>query len=387
MQIEWNEPASPYTVPFNRSSTVGKELLYISESLLRGQIAGDQSFSKRCEDLLRTISGSSRALLTPSCTHALEIAALLLDLQAGDEVIVPSYTFVSTANPFVLRGARVVFSDIRRDTLNLDEAALPSLITSRTRAIIPVHYAGVGCEMEVILQLARDNGIVVIEDNAHGIFGKYRGKPLGSLGEMATLSFHETKNITCGEGGSLLLNDLAYEERAEILRDKGTNRAAFLRGQVEKYTWVDVGSSYVMSDVLAAFLYGQLEQWEAIQVRRKKLWDDYARHLEGWAREQGIGLPRVPEHCEQAYHLFYLLLPNGEARRRLIDHLRERGILAVFHYIPLHLSKVGREFGGRKGLCPVTEDISDRVLRLPFYNDMSSAEQAQVVDALKCFSA
>jgi dTDP-4-amino-4,6-dideoxygalactose transaminase len=374
-----------YEIPFNRSSTVGKELQYIAEALLIGQIAGDQTFTWRCQAMLEEIIGAARALLTTSCTHALEMAALLLDIGPGDEVIVPSFTFVSTANAFALRGARPVFVDIRPDTLNMDETRLEALITPRTRAIVPVHYAGVGCEMQTILAIARQHRLAVVEDNAHGLFGKYRGRYLGTFGQMATQSFHETKNITCGEGGALLLNDPALMERAEIIREKGTNRAKFFRGQVDKYTWVDLGSSYVVSDVLAAFLFGQLEQWQRIQERRRQLWECYQTQLADWAAAQQVRLPVIPPECEQPYHMYYLLLPSLAARQALIDHLKARGILAIFHYLPLHLSVMGRQFGGRPGDCPVTEDVSDRLLRLPFYNEMTPGEQERVVVAIQEF--
>jgi dTDP-4-amino-4,6-dideoxygalactose transaminase len=372
-------------IPFNRSSTAGKELQYIAEALLVGQIAGDQTFTRRCQALLERLTGSHRALLTTSCTHALELAALLLDIGPGDEVIVPSFTFVSTANAFVLRGATPVFIDVRPDTLNLDEGQLEGLVSPKTRAVVPIHYAGVGCEMDTILRLAERHGFAVVEDNAHGLFARYRGRPLGTFGALATQSFHETKNITCGEGGALLVNDPGLAERAEVLREKGTNRAQFFRGQVDKYTWLDVGSSYVVSDVLAAFLYGQLEQWEWIQARRRRIWEYYQGHLVDWAACRGVRLPIVPGHCEQSYHMFYLLTPSLAFRQALIGHLKERGILAVFHYLPLHLSPMGRRLGGGPGDCPVSADVSDRLLRLPFYNDLSEADQQRVVDAIKEF--
>ena len=315
------------------------------------------------------------------------MAALLLDVKPGDEVIVPSFTFVSTANAFALRDARIVFADIRPDTLNLDEAKLPALITPRTRVIVPVHYAGVGCEMDAILALASDQGVAVVEDNAHGLFGRYKDRWLGTFGRLATQSFHETKNITCGEGGALLINDPDLIERAEIIREKGTNRSRFFRGQVDKYTWVDLGSSYVMSDVLAAFLFGQIEVWEEIQRRRKRIWDRYQSALTTWAAQNGARLPVVPVHCEQAYHMFYLLLPSLDARQRLIAHLKARGILAVFHYLPLHLSEYGRRWGGRPGDCPVTEDLSDRLLRLPFFNVLDEASQSRVIETVLAFKA
>jgi dTDP-4-amino-4,6-dideoxygalactose transaminase len=380
-------PVSAPFIPFNRSAAVGRELEYVAEAVSRGQLAGDQVFSRRCETLLEGALGAPRALVTTSCTHALEMAALLLDLRPGDEVIVPAFTFVSTANAFVLRGAKPVFADIRPDTLNLDEARLEELVTSRTRAIVPVHYAGVACEMDAILEIASRRGVAVVEDNAHGLFGRYRGRWLGGFGALATLSFHETKNITCGEGGALLVNDPALLGRAEIIRQKGTNRARFFRGEVDKYSWVDVGSSYVMSDVLAAFLHGQLEAWRRIQDRRRTLWERYREALEGWAGEQGARLPVVPPHCEQAWHMFYLLLPSEPVRRALIAHLKARGILAVFHYQPLNTSEEGIRHGGRAGACLVTEEMSERILRLPFFTAMSDAEQSRVIEAVCAFRA
>jgi dTDP-4-amino-4,6-dideoxygalactose transaminase len=374
-------------IPFNRSSAQGAELEYISEALRIGQVAGDQAFSRKCQKLLEITVGCRRALVTTSCTHALEMGALLLDLREGDEVIVPAFTFVSTANAFVLRGAAPVFCDIRPDTLNLDETKLEALITPRTKAIVPVHYAGVGCEMDAIMDIANRHGISVIEDNAHGLFGKYKGRWLGAFGQMATQSFHETKNITCGEGGALLVNDPRFEERAEIIREKGTNRARFFRGQVDKYSWVDVGSSYVMSDVLAAFLYGQLEQWENIQVKRRAIWERYDEALGEWAEARGIRRPVVPEHCEQAYHMYYLLMPSLEERTGFIDHLAKNDIKAVFHYLPLHLSSFAesRQMGAwhraRKSECSVTEDVSDRLVRLPFFNSLRHDEQMRVIEA------
>lgn len=372
-------------IPFNRSSLRGRELEYIFQTITIGQIAGDQTFSRKCHALLEQALGVPRALVTTSCTHALELAALLLDVGPGDEVVVPSFTFVSTVNAFVLRGARPVFCDVRPDTLNLDEAKLEALLTPRTKAIVPVHYAGVACEMDAILELATARGVAVVEDNAHGLFGRYKGRWLGTFGCLAAQSFHETKNITCGEGGALLVNDPSLAGRAEILREKGTDRSRFFRGEVDKYSWVDVGSSYVMSDVLAAFLYGQLEAWPAIQARRRQIWETYREALDGWAAANGVGLPVVPAHCEQAWHMFHVRMPSPAARSALIAHLKAREILAVFHYLPLHLSEMGRKFGGREGDCPVTEDASERLLRLPFYNSLTEAEQARVVDAITAF--
>ena len=375
-----------YRIPFNKPAIAGNEYAYIADSLARGHISGDGHYTRECQSLLESELGVPRALLTTSCTHALEMCALLLDIRAGDEVIVPSFTFVSTVNAFVLRGARPVFADIRPDTLNLDERLLEGLITPRTRAIVVVHYAGVGCAMDAILAIAARHGIAVVEDNAHGLFGRYQGQLLGTFGCLATQSFHETKNIYCGEGGALLINQPSLIERAEILREKGTNRSAFYRGQVDKYTWVDAGSSYVISDCLAAFLYAQLEQRERISAARAGVWHRYAESLDGWAGEQRIALPRVPPWCEQSFHMFYLLMPTLESRQALIAHLKTRGILAVFHYVPLHCSPMGQRYGGMLGDCPVTESISDRLVRLPFYNDLSAELQSDVIHAIREFS-
>jgi len=375
-----------YRIPFNRPGLAGNELRYIQESVDSGRISGDGVFTEKCRRLLEELLGARQVLLTTSCTTALELAALLLDLGPGDEVIMPAFTFVSTANAVVLRGARPVFADIHPDTLNLDERLLPAIITPRTRAILPVHYAGVGCEMDAILTVARRHGLEVIEDNAHGLFGAYRGRPLGSLGGLAAQSFHETKNISCGEGGALVINDERYAERAEILREKGTNRSRMFRGLVDKYTWVDVGSSALPSDILAAFLYAQLEARDSIQAKRRRIWERYARELPSWARGLGIRLPSVPEHCEQPYHLFFIVTASLHQRTRLIAHLKQRGILAVFHYLPLHLSEMGQRLGGKPGDCPVTEDLSDRVLRLPLYNDLGETEQAYVIESLHAFA-
>lgn len=375
-----------YSIPFNRPSFSGNELGYIAEAIERGHISGDGHFTKACHALLEKALGVPKVLLTTNCTHALEMSALLLDLKPGDEVIVPSFAFVTTVNAFVLHGARPVFVDVRADTLNLDERELARLITPRTKAIVALHYAGVACEMDPILALAARHAIPVIEDNAHGLFGKYRGRFLGTLGALATQSFHETKNFTCGEGGALLLNDKRYVERAEIIREKGTNRSRFLRGQVHKYTWVDVGSSYLPSDLLAAFLLAQLEARETIQAHRREIWERYARELGGWAKAAGATLPTVPAHCEQSYHMFYVLLASTAQREALIHHLEERGILAVFHYLPLNVSEMGRKLGGRDGDCPVTEDISARLLRLPFYNRLDADEQGQVIAAIQAFA-
>jgi dTDP-4-amino-4,6-dideoxygalactose transaminase len=369
-------------IPFNCSSLNGRELEYIFQTITIGQIAGDQTFSRKCHQLLESTLGVKKALVTTSCTHALEMAAILLGIESGDEVIVPSFTFVSTPNAFVMRGAKPIFCDVRPDTLNLDELKLEALITPRTKAIVPVHYAGVACEMDAILAIAAKHGVPVVEDNAHGLFGKYKGRWLGTFGCMATQSFHETKNITCGEGGALLINDERFIERAEIIREKGTNRARFFRGQVDKYSWVDVGSSYVMSDVLAAFLYAQLEVWQVIQKRRQQIWGRYHTELADWSAANGIRQPVVPSDCEQAHHMYYLLLPSLERRTALIAHLKAQGIHAVFHYLPLHLSEFAARWGGKSGDCPVTEDVSDRLLRLPFFNSITDDQQGLVIESL-----
>lgn len=376
---------SNYRIFFNRPSITGKEMDYVTQAIANGHISGDGGFTKRCHRLLEELLEVKRALLTTSCTHALEMAALLLDIQPGDEVILPSFTFVSTVNSFVLRGARPVFADISANSLNLDVDKLPRLITKKTKAIIAVHYGGIGCEMDSLIRLANHHNADIIEDNAHGLFGRYKGKLLGTFGRLSTQSFHETKNFSCGEGGALLINRQEDVERAEIIREKGTNRSLFFRGQVDKYTWVDVGSSYLPSDMLAAFLLAQLEERERIQAKRKTIWNTYYECLKDWANQHGVRLPFVPEYCEQSYHLFYLLLPSLKIRQALIEYLANNGILAVFHYLPLHISPMGRKFGGREGDCPVAEDISDRLLRLPFYFGLSEEEQSEVIEAIRKF--
>jgi dTDP-4-amino-4,6-dideoxygalactose transaminase len=372
-------------IPFSRPALLGPALAYIQDALASRRLSGDGPFCRRAEKLLEEALAAPRALLTTSCTHALEMAGLLLDLGPGDEVIVPAFTFVSTVNAFVLRGARPIFADIRPDTLNLDEARLPALVTPRTKAIVPVHYAGVGCELDAIGEIARACGAGVIEDNAHGLFGAYRGRPLGTFGALATQSFHDTKNFTCGEGGALLVNDARLAARAEILREKGTDRSRFFRGEVDKYTWVDVGSSYVLSDILGAMLLAQLEARREIQERRARIWRRYAAELAGWAETTGVRLPIVPAHCEQAFHMFYLLVPAAR-RPAFIAHLKARGVQAVFHYQPLHLSPMGLAHGGAPGACPVTERIADELVRLPLYNDLDEADQGRVIDAVRAFA-
>jgi len=372
-------------IPFNRPTVSDRGRAYVLEAIASGHLSGDGAFTRRCHTLLQELLSVPRVLLTTSCTGALEMSALLLDVGPGDEVILPSFTFVSTANAFVLRGATPVFADVRPDTLNLDERLLPGLITERTRVIVPVHYAGVGCEMDAIMALADPRGIAVVEDNAHGLLGRYRGKLLGTFGALATQSFHETKNFTCGEGGALVLNGTRFVERAEVLREKGTDRSRFFRGEVDKYSWVDLGSSYLPSDILAAVLLAQLEERDTIQLGRRQRWAAYFEALGPWAARNGVTLPHVPAHVESPWHLFHMLVPSQKWREALIDHLKARGVHAVFHYLPLHLSPKGRALGGREGSCPVTEDITDRLLRLPLYNGMSDEEHSWVIDAVLAF--
>ena len=372
-------------VDFNSPILVGKELDYMAQAIENKHLSGDGVFTKKCHALLEKELGVPKVLLTTSCTHALEMMAILLDIREGDEVIIPDFTFVSTVNAFVLRGAIPVFVDVRPDTLNLDESKLEDAITSRTKAIVPVHYAGVGCEMDAIMEIAQRHKIPVLEDNAHALFGKYKGKYLGTFGSMAAQSFHETKNFSCGEGGALLINDQKLIERAEIIREKGTNRSRFFRGQIDKYTWVDIGSSYLPSDILAGMLYAQLEEREKIQGHRLRLWETYQLALKDWAEKQDIQLPTVPAYTEQSYHMFYMLLPNLDARQKFIAYLRERGIYSVFHYLPLHLSDMGVHFGGKVGDFPVTESVSDRLVRLPFSYGLSLSDQEQVISEILDF--
>ena len=372
-------------IPFNRPAAMGRELDYVTTAVQTGSVGGAGGFAAKCQAVLEKELGVKKVLLTTSCTAALEMAALLIDAQPGDEVILPSFTFTSTANAFALRGAKPVFVDIRPDTLNIDEKQIERLLTKRTKAIVAVHYAGVGCEMDSIVDRARERSIALIEDNAHGLFGKYKGRNLGTFGCLATQSFHETKNLSCGEGGALLINDERLIERAEMIREKGTNRARFFRGEVDKYTWVDLGSSYAPSDILAAYLLAQLEVREKIQKMREDIWNFYAEHLREWAERCGARLPVVPSHTDQTYHMFYVLMKTGQERDALMVHLRQAGIQSVFHYLPLHLSKMGQSFGGKQGDCPVTESIVERLLRLPFYNTLTTAELTHVVEEMEKF--
>jgi dTDP-4-amino-4,6-dideoxygalactose transaminase len=372
-------------IPFNKPFIAGKELFYIAQAVTFGTIAGDGQFTQRCRELLETQFGIHKVLMTPSCTAALEMAALLCDLRPGDEVIMPSFTFVSTANAVARLGAIPRFVDIRPDTLNLDEKALEPAINERTRAIWPVHYAGVACDMDAIMAVARHHGLKVVEDAAQGVNAFYKGRALGSIGDLGTYSFHETKNFICGEGGALCINDPAFVQRAEILRDKGTNRKQFQRGQVDKYTWVDIGSSYIPSEICSAFLYAQLELCEHITERRRSLFQNYQQRLASLEADGYLSLPFCPKHCTSNCHIFYVLLPTNKLRNELMGHLQKNGILAVFHYVPLHDSPVGRSFGGKPGDLPVTEDVSSRLLRLPLYYTMSEFDQQRVVSSITGF--
>ncbi len=372
-------------IPFNKPFIAGKELYYIAQAVTLGNISGDGHFTQQCCRILEERFRIQRVLLTPSCTAALEMAAMLLNLGPDDEVILPSFTFVSTANAIVRLGARPVFVDIRPDTLNLDENLIEEAVTERTRAIFPVHYAGIACEMDRILAIARRHGLRVVEDAAQGVNAFFNGQALGTIGDLGTYSFHETKNYICGEGGALCINDPELVERAEIIRDKGTNRRQFFRGQVDKYTWVDVGSSYVPSEICSAFLYAQLEMLDAISERRRRIYQFYRKHLKPLEAEGLLRLPVTPEDCEGNYHLFYILLPDHPTRDSLLEHLNHHGIHAVFHYVPLHSSPMGQTFGYHEGDLPVTEELSARLLRLPMYYEITEEEQQRVVDKIGSF--
>jgi dTDP-4-amino-4,6-dideoxygalactose transaminase len=370
-------------VPFNRPSVLGRELQFIEQAVSAGRLAGDGPFARRCQEWLQARCGAHRVLLTHSATAALEASALLCDIQPGDEVVMPSFTFVSTANAFALRGARPVFVDVRPDTLNIDETRIAAAVGARTRAIVPVHYAGVGCAMEPILELARARRIRVVEDAAQALGATIGGRSLGTLGDLACWSFHETKNILAGEGGALVINAPELARRAEIICDKGTDRASFLRGEVDKYTWVDLGSSFRPSELVAAYLFAQLEHWEAVLARRRALFERYREALSPLEQAGDIRLPRVPDGCQANGHLFYLLTADEARRDALLHHLDEAGVNAVFHYVPLHESPMGRKLGYAKGDLPVTESVSRRLARLPCYFTMSDAQQGIVIEAVR----
>jgi dTDP-4-amino-4,6-dideoxygalactose transaminase len=372
-------------IPFNRPYLTGREHDYIAEVLQSRLIAGDGPFSRRCQALMQQRFGAVSAQLTTSCTSALEVAALLCDLEPDDEVIVPSYTFVSTANAFRLRRAKVKFVDIRRDTLNIDETQIEAAIGPRTRAIVPVHYAGVGCEMDAIMALAAKHGLIVVEDAAQGVNATYKGRHLGTIGDMGCYSFHESKNFVAGEGGAFLTDNATLARRAEIVREKGTNRSQFFRGEVDKYTWMDIGSSYIASDLLAAMLLAQLEAMDEITALRGRAYGRYAMALAPLVDAGTIAVQTIPQHCATNFHMFYILAENLPTRTRLIDHLKQRGIHAVFHYVPLHSSPVGESMGYRAGMLPVTENCAERIVRLPLYAGLRDDEVDRVADSVRSF--
>jgi dTDP-4-amino-4,6-dideoxygalactose transaminase len=372
-------------IAFNKPYMTGKELFYIAEAHFNQMLAGDGPFTKKCHAWLEKETGAQKALLTHSCTAALEMAAMLADIQPGDEVIMPSYTFVSTANAFVLRGGVPVFVDIRPDTLNIDETKIEAAISPKTKAIAVVHYAGVGCEMDTIMEIAKRHNLLVIEDAAQGVFAKYKGKTLGTIGHMGCYSFHETKNVISGEGGALLINDARFVERAEIIREKGTNRSQFFRGQVDKYTWVDVGSSYLPGEVIAAFLWAQLEEAESITARRLAIWNGYHTGFESLEIQGLLNRPITPAHCQQNAHMYYILLSSVELRTALISHMRKHDVHPVFHYVPLHSSPAGKKYGRAEGDMTNTNDLSDRLLRLPMWTGISPAQQHEVLKLITQF--
>jgi len=372
-------------IPFNKPAVVGNEMRYTRNAILSRKISGDGDFTKKCQKFLEKKFNAGKVLLTTSGTGALEMAALLIDIQPGDEVIMPSFTFVSTANAFILRGAKPVFIDIRKDTLNMDEELIENNITDRTKAIIPVHYAGIGCELNKILDIARKRKLWIVEDAAQGITSRYKDQYLGTVGDLGAFSFHETKNVICGEGGALLVNNEQLRERAEIIWEKGTNRKKFFRGEVDKYTWMDIGSSFLISDILAAYLYAQLENLEKIQSKRKEIYEYFNRNLKELEEKGEARLPIIPEDCESNYHIFYMLLADRRKRDTLISQLRTAGVHAVFHYVPLHTSPMGEKFGYKPGDLPISEDLSGRLIRLPIFYDLNHDEAKFICSRVKKF--
>lgn len=370
-------------IPFNKSFLAGNELPYIKEAVNSGQIKGDGPFTKKCNLLMEHMFDAQKVLLTTSCTSALEMAAILCNISPGDEVIMPSYTFVSTANAFAVRGAKPVFVDIRPDTLNIDESLIENAITEKTRCIVPVHYAGVGCEMDAIMKIAKKYNLYVVEDAAQGVMAKYKDKFLGTIGDIGTYSFHETKNYSSGEGGAIVVNNPEMIERAEIIREKGTNRSKFFRGEVDKYTWVDIGSSYLPSEIIAAFLLAQLEKAEEINQRRCEIWNTYYKGLRDLADEDFLRLPIIPPECQHNAHMFYILLNDETMRDDLMAFLKnEKNILSVFHYVPLHSSPMGKKLAQENAQLPVTDELSGRLLRMPFYYTLSQEKQAEIIDSV-----
>lgn len=382
---EFTKTGQTTNIPFNRPFIVGKELFYISQAVLGGHLAGDGRFTKLCNEWMERKFNAKKVMLTNSCTAAMEMSAILADIQPGDEVIMPSYTFVSTANAFVLRGARIRFVDIRPDTLNIDEALIEAAITAKTKAIVPVHYAGIACEMDTILEIASRHNLLVIEDAAQGVNATYKERYLGTLGHLGAFSFHETKNFISGEGGALVVNDERFIERAEIIREKGTNRSKFFRGEVDKYTWVDIGSSFLPSEIIAAFLYAQLEESEEITRKRWKIFNYYREQFTSLQERGMLRMPSWHSECVHNAHMFYIIVNDGETRNRLLRFLKERGIYAVFHYIPLHSSPMGRRMGYSNGDLPVTEDLSARLLRLPCYFELTKSDQDRIVEEVHRF--
>ncbi|NFA95917.1 dTDP-4-amino-4,6-dideoxygalactose transaminase [Clostridium botulinum] len=370
-------------IPFNKSYITGKEELYIKDCLIKGHIHGDGYYTKKINKFIEEKFSTKKALMTTSCSSALDIAGILLDLKEGDEVIVPSYTFVSTANAIILRGAKPVFAEIKEDTLNIDPSDIENKITNNTKAIFPVHYAGVSCDMDSIMSIAKKYNLRVVEDAAQGVNAKYKGRYLGTIGDVGCYSFHETKNYSSGEGGSILVNNNMCN-RVEIIREKGTNRSQFFRGEVDKYTWVDIGSSYLPSDILASFLWAQFEKIDKIQQMRKKVYDLYYFELEDLERKGKLRLPIIPKCCESNYHMFYILLNSEKERDRLMYNLKEKGIGAAFHYIPLHESPMGQKLGYRFGNLHITEDLSRRILRLPIYPELKTHEIEYIAKNIKC---
>jgi dTDP-4-amino-4,6-dideoxygalactose transaminase len=371
-------------IPFNRQNLFGKELEYIKDAYNSGKVSGDGKYTKMCSRFMEERFNSKKILLTTSGTHALELAALLADIKEGDEVILPSYTFVSTANAFVLRGAKIVYCDIREDNLNIDENKIEDLITEKTKAISPVHYAGVACEMDTIMHIAKKHNLIVVEDAAQGVDAKYKDKYLGTIGDFGCYSFHETKNFSSGEGGAISINDEKYIKRAEIIREKGTNRSQFFRGEVDKYTWVDIGSSYLPSDINAAVLYNQFENMENINNKRKEIYNAYYNGLKDLQDQNKLRLPIINDFAKTNYHMFYIILNSEEERNGLMDYLKANGILSVFHYIPLHESPYSREKFGNFSL-PVTENLSRRLLRLPMYYSLKLEEVNYIVDKIHSY--
>jgi dTDP-4-amino-4,6-dideoxygalactose transaminase len=383
--VDGVEPPGSAPIPFSKPWVLGTELEYVAQAIRAGALASDGPFTRRCAQLMEERFGIPKVLMTPSCTAALELAAQLCDLGPGDEVIVPSYTFVSTTSAFVRLGAHPVFVEIRPDTMNIDPARIEGAITHRTRAIFPIHYAGVGCDMDEILAIARRHRLRVVEDAAQGVNARYRGRALGSMGDLGTYSFHDTKNVVCGEGGALCINDRELIERAEILRDKGTDRAKFFRGEVDKYTWVDVGSSYIPSEICCAFLAAQLEAMDTIKARHEEIDRHYRRRLAPLEAQGLVRLPVVPPECESHCRSFHLILESGRVRDGLMAFLKRRGVSAVFHFVPLHLSPMARRFGYRAGDLPVTEDLAGRILRLPSFGTVTTAQQDRVADLVTAY--